>query len=701
MQAGSVSIGVPIGRTIAYIADDAGQASDEGELWVGGAGVSQGYFNQPEKNSASFTTVDSLVTASGDPVRMYRTGDIVQRRPDGQIDYVGRRDHQVKIRGFRIELGVVEAALLKTGQFSEVVAMKIDVPQEGAGSVLVAYAVSVNVCDLSEIGKALETLKLILPYYMIPQLELISKMPLNNHAKVDRKKLTKLYCQRWENMAESQYEPKDTRSTLARLWANILASPVPSYEDKDDFFRLGGTSLQASLLISQIRRTFDSEVSLLSLYDNSTLGSLTFIVQKSQGGQLDTIRNESDVWLADTQIADELPCPARPVVDWRREMEGRVFFTGATGFVGAFMLADLLRLPHIHQIGCLVRAADATVGLKRLRVAMTKYDLWEHIFEEKLLVLPGLLEDEYLGLGLERFEEIANWASVIFHLGAHVNYTQPYSLHRPSNTLGTLNVLRFACTGRTKAVHYVSSISCFGPTGFVTGASTVQEDEPLLPHLRALVYDHGYAQSQWVAEQLLRRAMQRGFPIAVYRPGFITGHSQTGACNPDDFFSRLIHACREMGCYPKLPNQRKEFVPVDYVNSAILHIAASQSSLGQAYHIVPPSRKVSIDMDATMDLISESSDSPVRGVPYAEWIDLLAANPPERLQPLQPMLAEKVQGSLTRWELYENMPIYETMNTVNALADYPGGLEFPVLGKALMKKYLDYLQNQCLIKSFI
>ena len=272
--------------------------------------------------------------------------------------------------------------------------------------------------------------------------------------------------------------------------------------------------------------------------------------------------------------------------------------------------------------------------------------------------------------------------------------TGPYSLHRPANTLGTFNIMRFACAGRKKAVHYLSSISCFGPTGLVTGVTRVQEDESLLPHLEALPYDHGYAQSQWVAEQLLRRLIDRGYPIAIYRAGFITGHGETGTCNPDDFFSRLIHACREMGCYPLLPNQRKEFVPVNYVSSAILHIAQSPSSQGHAYHVVPPRQEVSIDMDASMELIREVGDPSIQGVPYTEWLDRLAANPPERLQPLQPMLAEKVRDGLTRWEMYEKMPIYETKNMMNALADYPGGLEFPILGSALMKKYLDYLQDR-------
>ncbi|KAG7008551.1 hypothetical protein G7Y79_00005g016920 [Physcia stellaris] len=694
VQAGFVPVGMPIGRTITFIANETGNMSDEGELWIGGAGVSSGYLDQPEQNAASFTIIDNFVSPSGSPIRLYKTGDIVRRCANGQIEYIGRRDHQVKVRGFRIELAAVETALLKTSLFSQVVAMKIDAPQAAAGSMLVAYVVARDTINQPDLSKAIEALENTLPDYMIPQLELIDKLPLNSHGKVNRKELTELYRRRLDDIDVDgpQSESQGPRSTLAALWASILPTPVAPYEDTDDFFSLGGTSLQASLLISRIRGTFGIEVSLLTLYDNSTLSSLTSVIRDFQHGQSETVRNESEILVADTKIADGLPFPDGEVVDWCRDTEGRVFFTGATGFVGAFMLADLLRLPHIHQVGCLVRASDEATGRKRVRLALSKYMLWEDHFEHKLLLLPGLLEDEYLGLGPERFQEIACWASVVFHLGARVNYTQPYSLHRPANTLGTFNVVRFACAGRKKAIHYLSSISCFGPTGYINGATIVHEDEPLLPHLPALPYDHGYAQSQWVAEELLRRLIDRGFPIAIYRPGFITGHSWTGACNPDDFFSRLIHACCQIGYYPQLPNQRKEFVPVDYVSSATLHIAARISSLGHAYHIVPPFRNVSIDMDNSMELVSMFSGRPIQGVPYAEWVDRLASSPPGRLQPLEPMLAEKVLDGCTRWQLYENMPVYETKNTMEALADYRGGLEFPLFNSELVGKYLEWLQ---------
>ncbi|KAF7597140.1 hypothetical protein BBP40_009478 [Aspergillus hancockii] len=701
LDTGAVSIGKAIGNNIATVCDEMGKPvpdGEEGELLVGGPGVSPGYVNLPGKNAASFIEVPDLVDANGTPYHMYRTGDLVKRRPDGQYDFVGRFDHQVKIRGYRVELGAIETVLMDTGYFSEGVVMKVDSKAEGAGSALVAFAVLAPTAPPSAVTDATAALTAALPHYMIPNIHIVESIPLTNHAKVDRKQLADWCLQRQEkNMCAMQdkvpSEGASTRDQLGALWATILATPVREYSDNDDFFGLGGTSLQASLLISLIRRTFNTEVSLLALYDNSTLGQLAHIVDRNQGGALATVQNLREMWIADTMIGDALETPVGPVVDWRRDTEGRVFLTGATGFVGAFLLSDMLKMPGIHQVGCLVRAPDEATGVRRLRHALEKYNLWREEYLPKLLPLCGKLEDPWLGLGEQRFREIADWASVIFHLGALVNYTQPYSWHRPANIEGTVNVVRLACTGRSKALHYCSSISCFGPTGIINGTKVVHEDGALMPHLNALPYDHGYAQSQWVAEELLRRLIHRRFPIAVYRPGFITGHSETGACNPDDFFSRLIRACSSIGCYPGLPNQRKEFVPIDYVTSTMIHIASSSLSLGHAFHIVPPTREESPEMNDTMSLIGELTGTSIQPVSYREWIEQLSSTKDLSLQPLLPMLAEVVIDGMTRWEMYENMPTYENTNTLRALASCPDLPKFPMVDEALLRKYLDYLAD--------
>ncbi|EEP79374.1 predicted protein [Uncinocarpus reesii 1704] len=464
MAAGKVSIGLPIGRNVCCVCDEEGRLvpdGEEGELVVGGPGVSPGYLDQPKKNAASFITVPGMVDPmTGTPYRMYRTGDLVRRRldGDGQYDFAGRRDHQVKVRGYRVELNAIDATLMQTGHFADTIVMRIDSSEIGAGAALVAFVV---LHDPSMAGSAIEdarsTLLATLPEYMVPHIEVVPEMPLNAHNKVDRRQLEEMYRKRREQhlyTLNKDTAKMQTREHLSRFWATILATPIPQYSDDDDFFKLGGTSLQASLLISRIRKELHTDISLLTLYENSTLGSLSSVVDYSRGGSMDTVRNEQDVWVADTKVADGLKLPDGPVVDWRRDTEGRVFLTGATGFVDTF--------------------------------------------SSKILVLCGTLEDQWLGLGEERFLEVAEWASVVFHLGARVNYTQPYSLHRPANTIGTVNVVRLAIAKRLKGVQYCSSISCFGPTGRITGSKIVYEDASLAPHVEALPYDHGYSQSHHV-----------------------------------------------------------------------------------------------------------------------------------------------------------------------------------------------------------
>ncbi|CAG8957188.1 hypothetical protein HYFRA_00009389 [Hymenoscyphus fraxineus] len=681
----SVSIGKPIGRTTIHIVNESMETvkdGEPGELLIGGAGVSRGYLNYPDKNARAFVQV-------GD-AKLYRTGDIVKRK-GGLVYYVGRRDHQVKIRGFRVELEAVEVGMLNTGLFSEATALRIESPQEGGGGLLVAYAVP-NAQSKDTINIAMKKLKESLPHYMVPKIELIDRLPWNAHAKVDRKKLTELYLEGWKTQPvtrRSKGAGETTTSRLEQLWMEILACPVGTFEEHDDFFAQGGTSLQAAVLIHKIRQTFAIEVSSLALYENSSLGALAKIIDENKDGKVCAIKDETDLWLADSRLAEHLVSSKREPVDWRRDTEGRIFATGVTGFVGAFFLHQLLEMPEVRQVGCLVRAKDKEAGFLRIRECLEKYGLWRAAAAHKILPLPGNLEDETLGFGQERFEELAEWASVVFHLGAHVNYTQPYSIHRPANVIGTVNILRFVAAGKPKSLQYVSSISCFGPTGRFTGTSRVPEDACMLPHLRALPYDHGYAQSQWVVEQMLWTAIGRGFPVAIYRPGFITGHSVTGVSNPDDFFSRLMSACLEMGCYPLLPNQRKEFITVDYVTSAILHMAKNKY-LGHAYHIVPKDRNASVDMNETFRLVNHNGFPDLKGIPYGEWIQILSNSTNERLKPLLPMLKEKIHNGMTRWELYEHMPVYETYNTDQALSDYPGGLECPDFDEKLMLTYLNH-----------
>ncbi|EEH21386.1 hypothetical protein PABG_03602 [Paracoccidioides brasiliensis Pb03] len=688
LNAESISIGKPIGATSAFILDESlnpVKNGEVGELYIGGPGVSRGYVNNPQKNSESFLEIGELLT-SGVANRVYRTGDFVKREESGKIFFVGRRDNQVKIRGFRIELEAVETALLKTGRFTDAAAFKVDTSGHGTGGALVAYAVP-NLHSTDTLVGVTDRLKVMLPDYMIPRIELIDSLPLNSHDKVDRKKLVSSYLERAKSGLHLKHEKSMTTvGRLQQLWCHTLGLGITNFEEHDDFFLLGGTSLQAAVLIHKIRQEFEIDISTLTLYDNSTLIGLAAVIDSFRRGTF-TEKDERQLWLADAKLGETIRIPNKSPRNWRCDTEGRVFLTGATGFVGAFLLVQLLEMPDVHQVGCLVRAPNVDLGFARLRHILEKYKLWNDSLKAKLLILPGNLEDDNLGFSEERFGEIAEWASVVFHLGARVNYVQPYSVHRAANVIGTVNILRLVSVGRPKTLHYVSSISCFGPTGMINGVSHVAEDGPMLPHLDALLYDHGYAQSQWVIEYMLQDLIKRGFPVAIYRPGSVTGHTVSGVGNPDDFLCRLINTCFDVESYPLLPGQRKDVVPVDYVCSAILHISSSNGNLGRAYHIVPHSSKY-VSVNDTFELIAQCANQKMEALPYSEWVKKLASKPTSRLKPLQPMLEQKYYKGLTRWEMYENMPIYLTENTDRALQDYPNGLLCPPLDEQLVRLYL-------------
>ncbi|KAK6346621.1 hypothetical protein TWF696_006741 [Orbilia brochopaga] len=694
LVAGYVSIGKPIYGTDIYLLDEnlkLVHGTNIGEICVSGVGVSPGYLNRPEINEKAFVTV-SGISQDGKAKRIYRTGDLARYDNSGLIEYIGRRDNQVKIRGFRIELEAIEVALLNTELVSSASAVKIQPPEAGAGAFLLAYVV-LKPTNGNSLETVSEKLAGALPEYAIPRLQAIDKLPLNSSGKVHRKKLVEMYFESCSKMsAEPSYrEDLPTIERLRSIWLHTLVQPSCNIGTHDNYFALGGTSLQAATLIIKIREEFGVTMTTNALYQHQTLSEMAQYIDHGHNSAVNSIDTERYM-LEDARLSDGFEPLDGPIPDWRSNKEGDVFVTGATGFLGAYLVDALLQMPEIKTIRCLVRAKDAAHGLSRIRQAFVKYGISISKQQEglmsKLVILPGDLADPTLGLGQAGFEELARLCSVIFHFGALVNYVQPYIVHRPANTIGTLNILRLAVSGRPKTIHYSSTFVAHGPTGLFNGHIGLSEDEPLDAYLEGLAYDLGYAQSQWVAEQLLWRAIKKGIPIAIYRPGFILGHSETGYGNPDDFMGRFIVSCIKMGTYPLLPKQRKEFIPVDHCVRDILHISSSNTNLGRAYAIVPLDSSASVEWNDTFEILKGCGNFNLRGLPYRSWVDQLPEVVDEQLQPLMPMFKEKVYGELTRWEVYENMATYRTDNTRRAIAnsEHPEGCS--PLNERLLRLYL-------------
>ena len=264
----------PIGRAIpgwqVYLLDRVGQpvpVGVVGEMFVGGAGVARGYLNRPGLTADRFGP-DTLGDVPG--ARLYRSGDLARRRPDGELEYVGRADHQVKIRGFRIELGEIEATLARHPAIREAVVV---VREDRAGDPrLVGYIVarSEPAPTSSELRRHL---KATLPDYMVPAAFVaLPALPLTENGKVDRRALPAPGGSRPDLDGAFVAPRTEVEAQVAAIWAAVL--DLDEVGVHDNFFDLGGHSLLATRAVSRLRETFGVDLPLRPLFENPTVAGL-------------------------------------------------------------------------------------------------------------------------------------------------------------------------------------------------------------------------------------------------------------------------------------------------------------------------------------------------------------------------------------------------------------------------------------------
>ncbi|MGY2180315.1 non-ribosomal peptide synthetase [Pseudomonas agarici] len=305
--AASVPIGRLIGARVAYILD-ANLAlvpqGAPGELYVGGAGLAQGYHQRPGITAERFIA-DPFATAGA---RLYRTGDLVRQRADGRVEYLGRIDHQVKIRGFRIELGEIETRLLDHPAIREAVVLALDAP---GGKQLAAYLVSDVATQEEEqqapLRDALKAhLKSQLPDYMVPtHLILLERMPLTANGKLDWRALPApdLQLNRQHYVAPSNA----LEQSLAGIWREVLS--VAQVGRDDNFFELGGDSILSIQVVSRARQQ-GIHFSPRDLFRHQTVQSLAAVATRSERinaeqGLLSGVSSLTPIqhWFLDSEIA--------------------------------------------------------------------------------------------------------------------------------------------------------------------------------------------------------------------------------------------------------------------------------------------------------------------------------------------------------------------------------------------------------------
>ncbi|MCI5138952.1 MAG: non-ribosomal peptide synthetase, partial [Candidatus Electrothrix sp. AR1] len=278
----TVPIGKPISNTEIYILDQHGglmPSGRVGELYVGGAGLAQGYLNRPEFTEEKFIRNPFAEHLGGGTEqaaasRMFRTGDLARWLPDGNLEFHGRRDHQVKLRGFRIELGEIEEVLEQHEGVREAVVTVAD--REG-NQFLAAYITEAQNTHV-EISALRTWLRKQLPYYMIPaSYTLLDSLPLTPNGKTDRHALP---APGLVSSEEKKYTAPRTlfEQQLAAIWAKFLKIEIVGVHD--NFFDLGGNSLLAVGMLSEIGKKFDRQLPVPFLLKAPTVAQLAEMFTK-------------------------------------------------------------------------------------------------------------------------------------------------------------------------------------------------------------------------------------------------------------------------------------------------------------------------------------------------------------------------------------------------------------------------------------
>ncbi|AFY33172.1 thioester reductase domain-containing protein [Calothrix sp. PCC 7507] len=356
-----------------------------------------------------------------------------------------------------------------------------------------------------------------------------------------------------------------------------------------------------------------------------------------------------------------------------------LLLTGVTGFLGAFLLYELLQRTQ-SDIYCLVRAESSDLAKNTIQNHLKFYLLWDESFSARIIPIIGDLSQPLLGLTKEQFQRLAHQIDVIYHNGALVNSILPYTAFKAINVLGSQEILRLASLVKVKPVHFISTLSVVQSVNY--SKDQVIREENILDCWEKL--HNGYAQSKWVAEKIMTIAHSRGIPISIYRPGMITGSSQTGICKHQDLLSTVLKSFIELESAPDL-DVMWDITPVDYVSQAIAHLSMQQASLGKVFHLCNPQP---LSMTSMIDYI-RSFGYTITMAQYDDWrvklVNFTQHAQENTIRSLPLMFLE----SFSEEQLQLLHLQYDCQNTLDGLAG--SSINCPLPNTELINKYLSYL----------
>ena len=568
----NIPIGRPLYNLTALVLDSKGNLlpkGETGELCMAGPQMAKGYWKRPDLTAEKFCEV----TIGGEKMKVYRTGDLVRWNDENQLEYLGRIDTQVKLRGFRIELGEIEARAAMYDDVSMVAA------EVWHGQTLCLYYTSKEEVDKSDLKAYLS---MTLASYMVPTAYMqLDEMPLTPNGKINRKALPAP-----EVKANTAFVAPEGRLEVmfAHIFENILN--VSSVGANDDFFELGGTSINAIRVVVEASKQ-DVNIVFNDLFQLKTPRALAAFVKQSQQ-QSSTVKTETIIL---PNQESKIPNAVSPVTgnayqDYddllqRNTLEaflksprqpiGKVLLAGATGYMGIHILHELLR-NNAAKIYCPVRCSEGEKPMDKLKTLYFYYFNDENfpILERRVVAFRAEMSN------LDALKNFRGRELTVINCVANVKHFSSGDDIEHVNTDSVRALINFCLHSNSRLIH-VSTVSIGGDRVNGVPAKDVLLTEQRF-WLGQQVDTNQYVHSKFVAEDLVLDAvMNKGLNAKIMRVGNLSARQSDGEFQINFSSNNFMATLRAYVALGEVPfdelDAPDEFSPIDELARAILLLA--------------------------------------------------------------------------------------------------------------------------------
>lgn len=685
-----------------------------GELWTRGPGVITAYWGDPAL-SAEACAARLIDQPAEDPRGWFRTGDL-GAVIDGQVIITGRHKELIIVRGKNHSPTDLEAtAAHAAGALGLLEAAAFTLLQEDGEE---ALGLAVTLRDGAEVAAVQRAIRREIALRHGLFIYKLFALPAGGLPRTPTGKISRHQCRAqaegpgWADAAVggAARAPTPPAPSVAGLQGEALRATLleallglaqaegaaepeggagPQTLALRPLAELGLSSIGLAGLAGRVRALTGQEPPLAAFFDGASLRDLAERLAAAMEGSAPAAA-PGPRWRDDALPVLEAMPPCLPPPGGGGP---GLLMTGATGFLGAWLLAALLRR-WPGPLWCLVRAPDAAAGLARLQRALAGGPGWEPSWAPRLIALPGALGPAGVEAAPEALQAATEACGIIVHNAADVNFVAPYAALAGVNARPAAGLVALATAGgRHRPVHAVSTTAVFN-------SPLRREQRRIVSSDRLERPDHifsGYAQSKWAMETGLRLAASQGLRLRLHRPGLIIGDAAGGRAHRDDFLCRFIAGCAALGVYPEV-DVELDLVPVDDVAEGIAAAVAQTFSgphgaaaIGSAaLHWTTPRP---VPLRALFEALQRRG-YPLRPEPVGAFLDRLRAGLP-RDNPLfavHPFLLERPSGAAqTLLETFDGLPL-DVDDREAAAVRAAAGLRPTIVDDAVLQRMFAFLE---------